>query len=263
VDPTKLTRIVEVIFDGAAEFLDMTRFPTADKGVFGPLLRIQQALMTVQWRRIAAEEQLRKSLETIVTTSTSTTPTSLERLRTQELMMRDFVQLVELERSRYLPRGDQEDYWGNQFIQHLNKAMSSDGFPNPATRANVVDKMRALVQTRRNGHAITLESLWDQLRSAFVNSSDAENFDDELKQLTTVVPARVMLAQPLGALSDLNSRDQMVQTEDKARYEKLEAENAALRNQVNQMNASAEFHKKKRPARTMEMEPGEEPRELT
>ncbi len=152
MDPTKLTvtRIVEIIFDKAAEIFDMTRFPTTEKGAFGPLLRIQQALMAVQLQTIAAEEQLHKSLETIVTT----TPTSLELLRTQELMMRDFVRLVE--RSRYLPRGDQEDYWGNQFIQRLNKATSSDGFPNPATRANVVDKMRALVQTRLNGHAITL-----------------------------------------------------------------------------------------------------------
>ncbi len=102
----------------------------------------------------------------------TTTPTSLERLRTQALMMRDFVRWVE--RSRYLPKGDQEDYWGNQFIQHLNKATSSDGFPNPAARANVADKMRTLVQTRRNGHEITLESLWDQLRSALVKVNRGE-----------------------------------------------------------------------------------------
>jgi hypothetical protein len=50
-----------------------------------------------------------------------------------------------------------------------------------------------------------------------------------------------MLAQPRGALSDLNGRKKMVQIEDKSRYE---AENVAQRNQVNQMNASAEFHKK-------------------
>jgi hypothetical protein len=55
-----------------------------------------------------------------------------------------------------------------------------------------------------------------------------------------------MLAQPRGALSDLHGRKQMVQIEDKSRYDKLEGENAALRNQVNQINASAEFHKKKR-----------------
>ncbi len=61
-----------------------------------------------------------------------------------------------------------------------------------------------------------------------------------------MAPARVVLAQPRGALSDLNGRKRMVQIEDKARYEKLEAEKAALRNQVNQMNASAELNKKKR-----------------
>ncbi len=153
VNATKSTRIVKIIFDKALEFFDMTRFPTTDKGVFGPLLRFQQALMAVQRRIIAAEEQLCKSLETIV----ATTPTSLERLRTQELMMRDFVLLVQ--RSRYLPKGDKEDYWSNQFIQHPNKATSSDGFPNPATRANMVDKMKALVQARRCGNTITLDSL--------------------------------------------------------------------------------------------------------
>ncbi len=79
-----------------------------------------------------------------------------------------------------------------------------------------------------------------------VNRGDVENFDDELKQLTTVAPARVMLAQPRGAPSDLNGWKPMVQIEDKSRNEKLEAEIAALRNQVYQLNASAEYHKKKR-----------------
>ncbi len=101
---------------------------------------------------------------------------------------------------------------------------------------------------RRRGSAITLESLWDQLRSAFVeiNSGDVEIFDDELKQLTTVVPARVMLALPRGAMSDLNGRKPRAQIEEKSRYYKLEAENAVLRNQLGQMAVSAEFHKKKR-----------------
>ena len=90
--------------------------------------------------------------------------------------------------------------------------------------------------------------MWDQLRSAFaeVNSGEVENFDDDLKQLTTVAPARVMLAQPRAALSDLNGRKPTAQIEDKSKNEKLEAEVAALRNQVNQMSASAEYHKKKR-----------------
>ncbi len=41
----------------------------------------------------------------------------------------------------------------------------------------------------------------------------------------------------------------MAQIEDKSQYNKLEAENAAPRNQVGQMAASAEFHKKKRQER--------------
>ncbi len=77
-----------------------------------------------------------------------------------------------------------------------------------------------------------------------VDSGDVENFDDELKQLTTVVPAWVMLAQPRGALSYLNCRKPMSQIEDKSQCDKLKAENAVLGNQVVQMTVPAEFHKK-------------------
>jgi hypothetical protein len=94
--------------------------------------------MTVERLKIAAEEQLRRSLETTM----ATTPILLEWLRTQQLMMRDSVGLVK--QSRYLSIGDQEEYLCNQFIQHLNKGTYLDGFPNPATRANVVDKMKML-----------------------------------------------------------------------------------------------------------------------
>ncbi len=98
----------------------------------------------------------------------------------------------------------------------------------------MVDKMKALVQALRCGNAITLEDLWDQLRSVFVevNSGDVENFDDEFRQLTAGVPALVMRAQPRSSLSDLNGKKPMVQIQDKSHCDKLEAENAALRNQV-------------------------------
>jgi hypothetical protein len=36
VNATKLTRIVEIIFDKASGFFDMTRFPTIDKGCSAP-----------------------------------------------------------------------------------------------------------------------------------------------------------------------------------------------------------------------------------
>ncbi len=55
-----------------------------------------------------------------------------------------------------------------------------------------------------------------------------------------------MLAQPRSALSDLNGTKPISQIEDKSQCDKLEAENAALRNQAGQMAVSAEFHKKKR-----------------
>jgi hypothetical protein len=63
---------------------------------------------------------------------------------------------------------DQEDHWCHQFIQHLYKATSSDGFPNPATRANVVDKMMIHIHARRRGNAILPELLGDQHRPAYV-----------------------------------------------------------------------------------------------
>ncbi len=42
IDPTKMGRIVKTIYDKAAEFLVLFQFLTTDKGIFAPLLRIQQ-----------------------------------------------------------------------------------------------------------------------------------------------------------------------------------------------------------------------------
>jgi hypothetical protein len=59
MNASKLVRILKMIFNKAAEFLHMTRFPTTDKGIFCLLLRIQWALMAVQRMIIAAEELMR------------------------------------------------------------------------------------------------------------------------------------------------------------------------------------------------------------
>ncbi len=69
----------------------------------------------------------------------------------------------------------------------------------------------------------------------------------DLKQLKIGIAALVMSAQP-SALSELNLnvKNRLVRIEDKSQCDKLEAENAPLRNQVGQMAASAEYHTNKR-----------------
>ena len=68
-------------------------------------MRIQQALMAIQRRIEASGDQIRNTLEVIV----ATPPGSMDKLRSQERIMRGFVELNE--RARYLSKGSQEDYW--------------------------------------------------------------------------------------------------------------------------------------------------------
>ncbi len=53
-----------------------------------------------------------------------------------------------------------------------------------------------LIHARCSVNAIYLKLLWDQLRFAYaeVNSGGVENFDEDLKQLTTAGGVLVMLA---------------------------------------------------------------------
>ncbi len=71
----------------------------------------------------------------------------MEKLRTQELLMRSFVELDE--RAWYLHKDAKEDLWCQEFINHhLHKAESEETFPNMGTRANVVDKMKDIQKDR-------------------------------------------------------------------------------------------------------------------
>ena len=119
---------VQIIYDEFEKVYDMSKYPSNDKGLFGPLLRAQCVLIATQRRIIAASDQICKALETVVTT----TPGSMEKLRAQELLMKDLVRLNE--RSRMLSQGSQEDYWSSELIKHLFQATSAESFPNYAMR---------------------------------------------------------------------------------------------------------------------------------
>ncbi len=76
-----------VISDETQKKLELSKIPLTDKGVFFPLIRTQQVFMGAQCGMGAAGHKIHKRLETI----TSTTPRDMERLRNQELLMRNFV----------------------------------------------------------------------------------------------------------------------------------------------------------------------------
>jgi hypothetical protein len=63
-----------------------------------------------------------------------------------------------------------EDIWCQELINHVYKAESMDQFPNTvtATRLNLVERMRDVQKYRAQGHFFTLEVMWAQIRSAFI-----------------------------------------------------------------------------------------------
>ena len=74
--PNKMMKNAQLIYDEFDKVFIMSKFPPRDKGVFGPILRAQSVLIATQQRIIAAGDQIRKALETVVTT----TPASMEKL---------------------------------------------------------------------------------------------------------------------------------------------------------------------------------------
>jgi hypothetical protein len=69
----------------------MSKYPSADKGPNGNLMRVQQAIIAVQPKIIAAGDQITKTLENIA----STTPGIMEKLPAQGLLMWSFMELDE------------------------------------------------------------------------------------------------------------------------------------------------------------------------
>jgi len=74
--PNKLMKITQMIYGECEKVYLMNNYPNSDKGVFGPLIRVQAVLIATQRRIIAASDQIRKALETVVTT----TPANMEKL---------------------------------------------------------------------------------------------------------------------------------------------------------------------------------------
>ncbi len=89
---------------------------------------------------VTAKEKIHKTLEEI----TSITPRDMEQLRIHKLCMRGFIELDE--RSHYEPKGSREDMWCKEMVEHLQKSSSMDEYPNHATRANVIDKLKGVLR---------------------------------------------------------------------------------------------------------------------
>jgi hypothetical protein len=148
IEQKRWTKIVQIIHDETAKVLNWQKFLLTAKGVFGQLIRIQ--LINNQIHVVAAKEKIHKTLKQI----TSTTPSDMEQLRTQELLMRNLVELDE--RSRYEPKGSKKDLWCKEMIQHLQKANLMDDYPNHATtwRANVIDELKYILRDQSNTPAL-------------------------------------------------------------------------------------------------------------
>jgi hypothetical protein len=74
-------------------------------------------------------------------------PTSIEKLRDREMIVREFVALDELE--RFLSKGSREDIWPEELIQHIFKAISTDSFKNAATCNAITEKKYNIGRNRR------------------------------------------------------------------------------------------------------------------
>ena len=242
--PNKLMKITQMIYGECEKVYLMNNYPNSDKGVFGPLIRVQGVLIATQRRIIAASDKLRQALETLVTNI----PSNMEKLRVQELLMKDLVRLHE--RSRMLPQGSKEDEWSMQLIKNMLLASSAERFPNYATSSNVANKLMELQRNKKSsGNPLTLAITWDEIRSAFieVNSGGVENFDLLLMELSDAPATRVMAAQVRQPLADRNGRglhhnDKIEDDE----VQKLRKENKDLRNTNDQLRATEQFHKERR-----------------
>jgi len=198
-----LDKLINMIYDEFAKVYDMEKFPRTDKGPFGQLLRCQMVCVATQ----SARDSITKVLDHVVVSI----PSTMEKLRDIETIMRDFVALDE--RARFLTQGSREDHWAQEFIKNNFKAGAAQLFPNQATFGNVLDEMRALAKERTRGHQLTLSVLWGKYTDAYmmVNGSSGEGIHNVMRVLSEPGTARVMLAQAARApFADRNGREKTV-----------------------------------------------------
>ena len=77
----------------------MEKFPRTDKGPYGQLLRCQMVCVAIQKRIYSARDSVTTVLDRVVVSI----PSTMEKLRDIETIMRDCVALDE--RARFLPQG--------------------------------------------------------------------------------------------------------------------------------------------------------------
>ena len=202
-----LDKLINMIYDEFARVYDMEKFPRTDKGPFGQLLRCQMVCVATQKRIYSARDSITKVLDHVVVSI----PSTMEKLRDIETIMRDFVALDE--RARFLTQGSREDHWAQEFIKNNFKAGAAQLFPNQATFENVLDEMRALAKDRTRGHQLTLSVLWGKYTDAYmmVNGSSGEGIHNVMRVVSEPGTARVMLAQAARApFAARNGREKTV-----------------------------------------------------
>ena len=108
--------------------------------------------VATQKRIYSARDSITKVLDHVVVSI----PSTMEKLRDIETIMRDFVALDE--RARFLTQGSREDHWAQEFIKNNFKAGAAQLFPNQVAFGNVLDEMRALAKERTRGYQFYGES---------------------------------------------------------------------------------------------------------
>jgi hypothetical protein len=138
-----------------------------------------------------------------------------------------------------------------EFMNHPFKADSADEYPNPATRSDVVDKMRELRNYCKHCNSITLELICEALTSTFiqVNSRDGEDFESLLEKTRDPRSAQVMVAQsrkPLSIKDGATSSDCKTEDETSSLKEIFAAQHNLKKNTDNdQMAIAQKFYKQK------------------
>ncbi len=145
-----LDKLINMISDEFTEVFYMDKFPRTDKGPYGQLLRCQMVCVAIQKQIYSTRDSITTVLDRVVVSI----PSTMEKLRDIETIMRDFVALDE--RARFLSQGSREDHWVQEFIKNNLKAGTGNLLPNHATFRNVLDEMRALARYRARGHQQTL-----------------------------------------------------------------------------------------------------------
>ncbi len=146
--------------------------------------------MAVQRRVIAASTQS----EDVLMTAIKVIPNGMDGIPKQESLMRKLVTLEELSRYGYV--GSSDAYWEARFMKNLMRAGGAKEYTNAATRAHTPQKLLALQNYHTQGQTVTMDLIWQAVRTAFVEVNEGEG-EDITSMLSCIFPpsARATLAK--------------------------------------------------------------------